>query len=200
MVLQHVWGLFAHPKKEWEAIRDDQCTIGKCYAVHVLILAAIPAVSGFIGTTQIGWHIGSGDPTKLTTSSATLLAIAYYAAMLVGVFLMGWMIKWMSETYGSAQPLSRCIKLAAYTVTPLFLIGVMYLYPILWLIMLIGMAALAYTVYLLYSGVPIMMEISPERGFLFASSLLAVGMVALVAMLAATAFIWGCGLGPKFTG
>ncbi len=70
MVLQHVWGLFTNPKREWEAIRDDECTIGKCYAIHVLMLAAIPAISGFIGTTQFGWQIGAGDPVKLTLQSA----------------------------------------------------------------------------------------------------------------------------------
>ena len=76
MVLQHVWGLFTNPKREWEAIRDDECTIGKCYAIHVLILAAIPAISGFIGTTQFGWQIGVGDPVKLTLQSAGLIAVA----------------------------------------------------------------------------------------------------------------------------
>ena len=85
MVLKHVWGLFTDPKNEWVAIRDDECTIGKCYAVHVLILAAVPAISGFIGTTQFGWQIGAGDPVKRTMESAGLISALYYMAMLVGV-------------------------------------------------------------------------------------------------------------------
>ena len=109
MVLQHVWGLFTDPKREWEAIRDDECTIGKCYAIHVLILAAIPAISGFIGTTQFGWQIGAGDPVKLTLQSASLIAVAYYFAMLVGVYSLGWMIHWMGETYDAKVPLSQCV-------------------------------------------------------------------------------------------
>ncbi|MDH5471192.1 MAG: YIP1 family protein, partial [Gammaproteobacteria bacterium] len=129
MVLQHVWGLFVNPKREWVSIRDDECTIGKCYAFHVLILAAIPAISGFIGTTQFGWQIGVGDPVKLTTQSAGLIAVLYYFAMLVGVFSLGWMIHWMGDTYGAAVPLSKCVTLAAYTATPLFIIGLMELYP-----------------------------------------------------------------------
>ena len=74
MVLQHIWGLFTNPKNEWEAIRDDECTIGKCYAAHVLILAAIPPISGFIGTTQFGWQIGAGDPVMLDMQKAGLFA------------------------------------------------------------------------------------------------------------------------------
>ncbi|NIU11195.1 MAG: hypothetical protein GWN81_20645, partial [Phycisphaerae bacterium] len=57
----------------------------------------------------------------------------------------------------------------------------------------------AYTVYLLYSGVPIMMGISQERGFLFSSALVTFGLVAFVAMLAITVILWGFGLAPEFT-
>jgi hypothetical protein len=199
MILKHVWGLFVNPKREWEAIRKDECTIGKCYAIHVLILAAIPAISGFIGTTQFGWQLGAGDPVKLTLQSAGLIAVLYYLAMLVGVYSIGWMIHWMADTYGAEVMLSQCVVLAAYTATPLFLIGIMELYPVLWLNMVLGIPALSYCVYLLYSGVPIMMGISEERGFLFSSAVLAVGLVAFVALLAVTAILWGMGLGPQFT-
>ncbi len=200
MVLKHVWGLFVNPKREWVAIRDDKCTIGKCYAGHVLLLAILPAISGFIGTTQIGWSIGAGDPVKLTVQSAGIIAVLYYLAMIVGVFSMGWMIHWMAETYGAEVPLSQCVVLAAYTATPLFLIGIMELYPVLWVNLVVGIPALAYTVYLLYTGVPIMMGVSQDRGFLFSSAVLGVGLVAFVALLAVTVLLWvGMGIGPGFT-
>ena len=199
MVLKHIWGLFVNPKREWVSIRDDECTLGKCYAVHVMILAAIPAISGFIGTTQFGWQIGAGDPVKLTLESAGMISILYYFAMLVGVFAIGWMIHWMGGTYNVDVPLSQCVVLAAYTATPLFLIGIMELYPVLWVNLVVGIVALAYTVYLLYTGVPVMMEISEDRGFLFSSAVLAVGLVAFVALLAVTAILWGMGLEPQFT-
>lgn len=199
MVLKHIWGLFVNPKREWVSIRNDECTIGKCYALHVMVLAAIPAISGFIGTTQFGWQIGAGDPVKLTAQSAGMIAVAYYFAMLVGVYAIGFMIHWMGKTYDADVPLSQCVVLAAYTATPLFLIGIMELYPVLWLNMVVGIVALSYTVYLLFTGVPIMMDISEDRGFLFSSAVLAVGLVAFVALLAVTAILWGMGLEPQFT-
>jgi hypothetical protein len=115
------------------------------------------------------------------------------------VFTIGALIHWMGKTYGSKQPLPQCVALAAYTATPLFLISVMLLYPVLWLNLIIGLPALAYSVYLLYTGVPIMMDIPKERGFLFASAVLAVGLVMLVGVLAATVILWGAGVGPVFT-
>ena len=199
MVLSHVWGLFTHPEAEWKTIRKERCTIGRCYCSHVLLLAAIPAVAGYIGTTQVGWQIGAREVNRLTPDSALTIAILFYFTMLVAVFTVGKLIQWMGQTYGSKQGLQVSIALAAYTATPLFLIGIMLLYPVLWLNLLLGLPALAYTVYLLYTGVPIMMGISRERGFLFASAVLAVGLVMLVGVLAATVILWGAGVGPVVT-
>jgi hypothetical protein len=199
MFLQHVLGLFTHPDKEWESIRDERCSIGKCYCSHVLLLAAIPVICSYIGTTQIGWSIGGGDPVKLTAASALPLAIMFYITILVGIFAMGFMIHWMGKTYDAEKPLPSCIALAAYTATPLFLIGIMTLYPALWLNLILGLPALAYTVYLLYTGVPTIMEVSKEQGFLFSSAVLAVGLVMLVGVLAATIIIWSIGIGPVYT-
>ena len=198
MILSHVWGLFAHPEEEWKSIRKENCTIGRCYCSHVLLLAAVPPIAGYIGTTQVGWHIVTAEVHRLTHQSALWIAILSYLTILVAVFTIGKMIHWMGQTYGTKQPLSQCIALAAYTATPLFLIGVMLLYPVLWLNLLIGLVALAYTVYLLYLGVPIVMSVTKERGFLFSSAVLAVGLVALVAVLAATVILWDIGIGPAF--
>jgi len=199
MIIQHITGLLTHPEKEWERIRDEHCTIGKCYCSHVLILSSIPAICGFIGTTQFGWKIGGRDPVMLTTDSALMISIIFYITMLVAVFSVGKMIHWMAKTYDAEQPLPTCIALAAFTATPLFLVGVMQLYPALWLNFIVGLPSLAYTVYLLYVGLPIMMEIPKDKAFLFSSAVIAVGMVMLVAVLAATALLWGFGFAPAFT-
>ena len=199
MVLNHVWGLFAHPKDEWKSIKGERCSVGKCFCSHVLILAAIPAIAGYIGTTQVGWSFGGFEVHRLTVPSATQIALLTYLTMLIAVFSLGKAIHWMGQTYGSKQTLPQAIALAAYTATPLWLMGLFFLYPVLWFNMLIGLPALAYTVYLLYTGVPVMMGVSQERGFLFASAVLAVGLVMLVAVLAVTAVLWSMGMGPEVT-
>jgi len=196
MVFQHIWGLFTHPEEEWGAIRDNPCSVSQCYTGHVLLLAAIPAISGFIGTTEIGWQLTEREVHYLTYESAGLIAVMFYAVMLVGVYAMGYMIHWMGRTYEVEQSLSQCVMFAAYNATPLFLVGIMLLYPVLWLNMLIGLVALAYTVKLLYTGLPIMLKIPFEKGFLYASSVLAVGLVFLVALLITSVILWQKGMGP----
>lgn len=197
-MMSHIVGIFINPRKEWEAIRDDDCTVGKCYLSYVFLLAAIPPVSGYFGTTRFGWEIGAREAVKLSPDSALIIAIAFYLVMLIGVFSMGLMIHWMGQTYSADQPLSRCVTLAAFVATPLFLVGIFELFPLLWLNFVIGLPALAYTVFLLYTGVPIMMEVNEERGFLFSSAVLAVGLVALICMMAAMAILWGNGFAPQF--
>lgn len=199
MPIRHVVGLFIDPKAEWRRVEEKNYSIAACLLGHALILSLIPSVSGFIGTTQIGWQIGVGDPVKLTTASAGPIAVLYYLAMVAAVVGVGVVIRWMGETYGASQPLSKCMVLASLTASPLFLMGIMQLYPVLWLNFVVGLVALGYTVYIFYSGVPIMMQISQERGFLFGSAVLAFGLVTLVGMLAVTVLLWGAGLAPAFT-
>lgn len=198
MILNHVWGLLFRPEAEWESIRKENCTVGRCYFSHVLLLAAIPPVAGYIGTTQIGWQVAASEVHRLTPESALWIAVLSYLTILVAVFSIGRMIHWMGQTYGSSQILPQCIALAAYTATPLYLSGIMLLYPVLWLNLLLGLPVLAMTVHLLYSGVPIIMGIPKERGFLFSTAVLAVGLVTLVAVLAATVILWDVGAGPVF--
>jgi len=199
MFIQHIIGLFTDPVNEWEKIREQQKSSDKSGVGFVFLLAAIPAISGYIGTTKVGWRIGVGEPIRITGESAISIAIIYYLALIVGVFSIGWVIHLLGKAYEVVKPLPLCITLAAYTATPLFLIGLMEVYPVLWLNMLLGLPALAYTVYLLYSGLPIMMEIPAERGFLYSSAVMAVGLVALVSLLGMTAILWGMGLQPVFT-
>ena len=85
-MLSHLFGLFVNPVAEWQKIRAVDCTIGKCYCSFVFLMAAIPPVSGYFGTTMFGWEIGAREAIKLSHESALSIAIAFYLVMLVGVF------------------------------------------------------------------------------------------------------------------
>ena len=198
-MIHHVWGLFTHPDQEWQEIRGEEESISHMYLTHVLILAAIPALCAYFGTTEVGWTIGDGDPVKLTAESALQMTIMSYLAMLAGVAVMGAFIHWMARTYDAAPSMAQSVVFAAYTATPLFVGGLAALYPNMWLAMFVGIAAICYTVYLLYVGLPTFMNIPSDEGFLFSSSVLAVGLVVLVAIMAATVIIWGLGVGPVYT-
>lgn len=199
MILNHIWGIFAHPDEEWESIRAEPNTLSRHYFTHALLLAAIPAVCGYIGITQVGWTVGASDTVyRLTTESALFLCLLFYGAMIVGVIVLGKFIDFLAATFRGDDHTPRGIALATYTTAPLFLSGLIALYPVLWLDLIVGLVALAYSVYLLYEGIPILMDIPKERGFIFASAIVTIGMVMFVALLAITVIIWSIGLGPIY--
>lgn len=195
----HITGLFFNPETAWQNIKSE-LDKGSCNTMAlVVVLALIPPVCGYIGTTTIGWQIGAGEPMKLTSSSAGTISVLYFLAIVVGINAVAMAIGWMAQTYEAKVTYRHALALSAFTAMPLLLVGVFEIYPVLWLNFLVGLLALAVSVRLLYTGVPIVLDISKERGFLYSSSILAFGLVALVAMLVITALLWGFGLEPTLT-
>lgn len=195
----HLFGILFSPQSEWAKIRDKDESIVGHFLKFVLLIALLPAIAWYFGSTQIGWEIG-GRVVKLTTDSAAQIMVLFYIAILLAIGFLGCMVHWMSETYeADTSTLSKGMGVAAYTCVPMFVVGLTGFYPILWLDMLLGCAAAGYTVYLLYIGVPIVMDIPKERGFLFASAMVAVGLVMCAALLGATVILWELGAMPVFT-
>lgn len=198
MILNHLWGLYAHPRSEWRRLDAQPETLSHTLA-HLLLVALIPAVCSYYATVFIGWQIGTGDPLRLTSDSALMMAIAMYGALISGVFALAALALWMARTFGAEPRFQHTLELATYAATPLMMVGFAALYPVLWFCTLAGIGGLAYSVYLLYSGVPILMHIPEERGFIYASSLVTAGLVLLVCLMTATVLLWSWGLGPVFT-
>ena len=85
------------------------------------------------------------------------------------------------------------------TATPFFLAGLLGLYAVLWVDIVVGTLVACYCIYLLYRGTGMVMEVPPERGFLYASAVFAVALVSFVAMLGATVVLWDFGPSPEYT-
>ena len=197
--MNFLFGIMISPGATWARIRDHRDSVVVTYIKFVIPMALLPAVAWYFGSVEVGWQLGDRI-IKLTSTSALQIMGLFYFAMLVGVGGLGFMLHWMSETYEARQSsIARGVQIAAYTLTPMFLCGAIGFYPLLWLDMLLGSIAVCWAVYLLYKGVPIVLEIPQERGFLYASAMVAVGLVACVAMLTATVILWEMGTMPVFT-
>lgn len=197
--MNHLLGLMISPHSQWAKIRDQNDSAMGHFLKFVLLIALAPPVAWYYGASQVGWEIGD-RLVKLTSESALQIMVLFYVAILLSVAFLGFMVHWMSETYeANTSTVSKGIGVAAYTLVPMFLAGLAGFYPILWLDILLGCAAAGYTVYLLYIGVPIVLEIPAERGYLFASAMVAVGLVMCAALLGATVVLWELGAMPVFT-
>jgi hypothetical protein len=111
--MNHVWGLFSHPNQEMSVIKSENETVSHHYTHHVLVMAAVPVICAFIGTTQLGWNFGDGTVVKLSLMTGLALAVLFYAVMLAGVAVMGRVIWWMARSYPQRPSLKRCMVLPA---------------------------------------------------------------------------------------
>jgi len=198
MTLQYLWSLYTQPVSTWQRIQSRQDGLVNS-AIHALLIALIPAVCAYVSAVNIGWSIGAGETIKLTHDSALLLSSAMYAATIFGIAALSSLVHWMAQTFGASPTRTKAFELSAYTATPLLMAGVAALYPELWFVTLAGLSGLAYSIYLLYTGIPVLMQIPDERGFVYASSVVTCGLVLLVSILAATAIFWSSGLAPVYT-
>lgn len=201
--LQHTLGILIRPDAEWKAIRNEKNSFIQVFVSHVPILALIPVVSAYFGVTKVGWTVGGGEPVMLTANSAMTLCAITYAVLLAGIYIFGEFINWMSKTYGvGGSEEARHYEgtaLAVYVSTPILLAGIANLYPHLWMVATLMGAAGCYAVYLIYEGIPILMNISKEQAFMYATSVVTVGLVLMVAIMITTVVIWGMGIGPVYT-
>ena len=198
MILNHLWGIYAHPKEEWHTI--DERHESYFYALsHISIIALIPAIVGYYSAAHIGWSVGVGDVIKLTQQSALTMAVGMYFGLIAGVVALAILAHELAKAFDSFPTYTQSLELAAYTATPLFMVGFAALYPVLWFVMAVGLVGLSYSVYLLYSGVPIMMHIPEEKGFIYSSSVVTCGLVLLVILMTGSVILWGLGMGPVYT-
>jgi hypothetical protein len=199
MVPINAFKVLFSPGSGWQSVRENTGSSMGVFFGHTVLFALVAPICGYLGTTQRGWNLGTAKAVKLTVESALPISIFYYLALLVATLSVAAAVHWMAKTYGAKPTFAQALTLASFTATPLFLVGAVQLLPELWLNLVLGLPALAWSVALFYSGVPVMLDIPPERGFLLASAVLAFGLVALVAMMVVTVLLWGAGFAPSFS-
>lgn len=200
VILNHLFGIYTHPKEEWKTI--DKKHESYFYALtHILVIALIPAGMAYYSSSILGWSIGAGptaDIITLTHQSALAMAVGMYFGLVVGVIALAVLIHELAKSFDAEPNYTQSLEIAAYTATPLFMAGFGAFYPELWFLMMIVLVGLSYSVYLLYSGVPIMLHIPEEKGFIFSSSVVTCGLVLMVILMAGSVILWSMGFGPQY--
>jgi len=206
--------LLCNPKAGWHTISADAPNAVGVFWGHCVPLALLPAGCWYVGVTHQGWQV-AGQTMRLTASSAIPICVLFYLAMLAGVLFLAAMVHWMAGTYRdelasspSAQSataakegasFSAALQVISYSATPFFIAGLLGLYPLLWVDLIVGTAVALWCIYLLFVGIPIVLEIPTDRSFLYASAVLAVALVAFVGLLSTTILLWDIGPAPEFT-
>lgn len=189
----HIWGLIHHPDREWQSMNREHETVSHMYTHYVLWVAAIPVVSAFIGTTQFGWSFDGEAAIKISLTTGLMLGAAFYALILAAVAAVGTLFHWKTRKLLLRPSRQECIVFSGYVATPLFLSGIVAIYPIFWVCALACILGLCYSAYLLYAGTPNFLGISHKRGFIISTSTLCVGVLILEILMAIVVLLWSMG-------
>ena len=174
-LVERVKGIILSPKTEWPMIAGEPGDAGYLFTNYVAILAAIPAVCGFIGAILLGVPI----------FFALIGAVIQYILAFVAVYIVALIVNLLAPTFSSQKDFASALKLTVYSYTPVWLAGVFKLIPVLSFLGILGL----YGLYLLWLGLPPLMKTPPEKSILYTITIVVVAIVVAIVLVAITAVI-----------
>jgi len=168
-LVQRAKNIIISPKTEWEVVANEEPNIQQILMGYVFPLALIPTIA-----TIIGWGaIGILGFTSFTYGIA--MGLVQLINAFLSVIIAGFVIDALAGSFGSTKNLGRSIQLVAYSMTPIWVAGILNILPaISWLPFLIGLYAIA----LLYQGLTPLMKTPEDKKVVY----LIVSIVVLIAV------------------
>lgn len=146
------------PKTEWEVIKNENLSVAEMFTGYAMILAAIPAVAGFIGRSLIGVTVPFiGTTFKIPIGSGLVWAVLYYLLSLGGVYVIALIMDALAPQFGASKNLNASLKVAIFSSTAAWIAGIFSILPVLSILSIVGL----YSLYLLYLGMKIVKD-APE--------------------------------------
>lgn len=190
------FGLLLHPLAACARLGEAVPTPRAVLFQHLVWLALLPPACAFVGAANFGWRLGAEQPLVLDAGQLALVSVGYFCALFGGFVGAAVASRWMAPTYGATADWGAHLGLVAVVAAPLAGGAVAHLFPHVFLNLLVLIPALIWSMYLLYTGLPMALGTSVPRGMLMASSLIGFLLVAAVTLLGVTVALWAAGVGP----
>ncbi|VAW70640.1 hypothetical protein MNBD_GAMMA09-3623 [hydrothermal vent metagenome] len=188
MLAKHFSHIFYEPRQSLQDADREPAKITDIM-LHIAFLSLVPTICTYIATVHIGWDVGIGSLFTMPQDKAVIVALAGYIALNTGVYALGYAIYWLAKTFDSKPDPLHCTELAVFASLPLFTLGFIALYPVLYINVIAGLFAIAAAVYLLYLGVPIFMHIPEDKGFVYSTWVVTIGLVMLIVFMGGSVFL-----------
>jgi len=190
------------PKTEWEAIAADTTPTKDLIVGYVLPLAAVAAVAAFLGQVFIGVSAPFVGTVRIGIVAGLVGLVFSLVMAVVMVFVVGFIADALAPSFGGTKNMDQAVKVAAYSYTPVWIVGILAIIPALGIL---GLLAALYAIYLMYLGLPRLMKAPQEKAVGYTAvvviAAIVVGMVVAVVggMLTAPAMMAGGALGSAPT-
>jgi hypothetical protein len=155
-VVERAKAILLQPTATWPVIDAEPATVQSIYKDWLILMAAIPAVCGFVGISLVG--VGFGF--RLPIVSGLVTAILGYVLSLVAAYVMALIVDALAPSFGGTKNPVGALKVVAYGATAVYVAGVLKLIPMLGIL---GIIAACYSIYLMYLGLPAVMKCPQDK-------------------------------------
>lgn len=155
-----VVAILTKPAEEWRTIAAGPATVESLMRGYAAPLAAIPAVCQFIGYSLVGVTVPLFGTVRIGIGRSLANAIVSWVFALVGAYVAAVVIEKLAPTFQSRGNTVQALKLVVYSMTPVWIAGVLNLVPLL---AVLGIIAALYAVYLFYLGLPPVMATPADK-------------------------------------
>ena len=184
-LLQRVLDILMRPRETWLKINAEDGNPGRIYLGYLVFLAAIPAVAGFIGYSLVG--VGAfGISVRVPVVQGLVSMVVGYVLSLAMVYVLALIANMLAPRFQAQQDMGSAFKLVAYASTAGMLGGVFSILPSL---AMLGLLAALYSVYLIYSGIPVLMKAPQEKAVGYTAALVVCGILAGIVVGLATSLV-----------
>ena len=184
-LLQRVLDILMRPRGTWLQINAEDGNPARIYLGYLVFLAAIPAVAGFIGYSLIG--VGAfGISVRVPVVQGLVSMVVGYVLSLAMVYVLALIANMLAPRFQAQQDMGSAFKLVAYASTAGMLGGVFSILPSL---AMLGLLAALYSVYLIYSGIPVLMKAPQEKAVGYTAALVVCGILAGIVVGLATSLV-----------
>ena len=167
-LLERVQAILLRPGSAWTDIAAENHSIAHIYKSYLIFLAAIPAIAGFIGFSLVG--VGAfGISVRVPLVQGLVSAVVSYVLSLVMAMVVAWVASWLAPRFGGQAQLPRAFQLIAYGATAGWLGGIFSAIPSL---AMLGALAGLYSIYLIYRGVPVLMQVPQAKSVGYTAALI----------------------------
>jgi hypothetical protein len=188
-LIERVQAILLRPRQTWPQIAAEPADVAAIYTRYVMILAAIPAIAGFVGWTLIGAG-AFGVSFKLPIATGVFQMVVGYGLSLAVVYVLALVVNALAPTFGGSKDLVAALKVVAYGSTAGFVGGIFNMLPALaWL----GLLAALYSVYLIYTGLPVVMRSPPEKAGAYTAVVIVCAIVAMIVLAGVSSLFVGGG-------
>ena len=189
-LVQRAKNIVLAPQTEWPVIAAETTPPGALVTGYAIPLAAIGAAAGFIGQVFVGVSVPFVGTVRTPLVSGLVGAVLAVVLAVVLVYVLAAIINGLAPTFGTEKNKAQAFKVAIYSITPVWIAGVLNIIPALGLL---GILAGLYGIYLMYLGLLRVMNSPGDKAVAYTAVVTVCCMLVMIVIGVVTATITGIG-------